>query len=99
MSYEQFGDDAAALLQALKVEHADVLGYSQGGGAALQLAIRPLEARQQARLARRDVLQGRLYPSVFKAIEGLNAKVFAGSPNRGGFQEDESRPEGFRGVH
>src|SRR5687767_11483312 len=40
MSYEQFGDDAAALLRALKVERADVMGYSQGGGVALQLALR-----------------------------------------------------------
>ncbi|MFC9557933.1 alpha/beta fold hydrolase [Rhodococcus sp. NPDC056960] len=32
MSYEQFADDAAALLRALKVERADVMGYSQGGG-------------------------------------------------------------------
>jgi pimeloyl-ACP methyl ester carboxylesterase len=40
VSYEQFGDDAAALLQALKVEGADVMGYSQGGGVALQLALR-----------------------------------------------------------
>ncbi len=37
MSYEQFADDAAALLRALKVERADVMGYSQGGGVALQL--------------------------------------------------------------
>src|SRR6478752_343088 len=40
MSYEQFGDDAAALLRALQVERADVMGYSQGGGVALQLALR-----------------------------------------------------------
>ena len=40
MSYEQFADDAAALLRALEVNRADVLGYSQGGGVALQLAIR-----------------------------------------------------------
>jgi len=40
MSYEQFADDAAALLRALAVERADVMGYSQGGGVALQLAIR-----------------------------------------------------------
>jgi pimeloyl-ACP methyl ester carboxylesterase len=31
MSYEQFADDAAALLRALQVERADVMGYSQGG--------------------------------------------------------------------
>ena len=40
MSYEQFGDDAAALLHALEIERADVMGYSQGGGVALQLALR-----------------------------------------------------------
>src|SRR6185437_16644909 len=40
MSYEQFGDDAAALLRALGIERADVMGYSQGGGVALQLALR-----------------------------------------------------------
>jgi pimeloyl-ACP methyl ester carboxylesterase len=40
MSYEQFADDAAALLRALEVERADVMGYSQGGGVALQLALR-----------------------------------------------------------
>ena len=40
MSYEQFADDAAALLRALKVERADVMGCSQGGGVALQLALR-----------------------------------------------------------
>jgi len=40
MSYPRFADDAAALLRALKVERADVMGYSQGGGVALQLALR-----------------------------------------------------------
>jgi pimeloyl-ACP methyl ester carboxylesterase len=40
LSYPQFADDAAALLRALTVERADVMGYSQGGGVALQLALR-----------------------------------------------------------
>jgi pimeloyl-ACP methyl ester carboxylesterase len=40
LSYPSFGDDVAALLRALEVERADVMGYSQGGGVALQFAIR-----------------------------------------------------------
>jgi pimeloyl-ACP methyl ester carboxylesterase len=40
LSYLQFADDAAALLRALQVERAHVMGYSQGGGVALQLALR-----------------------------------------------------------
>ena len=39
-SYENLADDIAALLGHLKLEKADVLGYSMGGGVALQVAIR-----------------------------------------------------------
>ena len=40
LSYEQMGDDVADLIRHLGFEQADVVGYSMGGGAALQLAIR-----------------------------------------------------------
>ncbi len=40
LSYEQMGDDVAELIRHLGFEQADVVGYSMGGGAALQLAIR-----------------------------------------------------------
>jgi pimeloyl-ACP methyl ester carboxylesterase len=39
-SYEALADDVAALLGHLKIKRADVLGYSMGGGVALQVAIR-----------------------------------------------------------
>jgi pimeloyl-ACP methyl ester carboxylesterase len=39
-SYENLADDIAALLDHLKIPQADVLGYSMGGGVALQVAIR-----------------------------------------------------------
>ena len=38
--YEQMADDTAALIRHLNIDEADVLGYSMGGGIALQLAIR-----------------------------------------------------------
>jgi len=78
MSYEQFADDAAALLRALKVERADVMGYSQGGGVALQLAIRhPTLVNKLVSMSatfRRDGW----YPCVPEGIKGLSAKEFAG---------------------
>ncbi len=40
ISYEGMAEDVAALLDYLKIEKADVLGYSMGGGVALQTAIR-----------------------------------------------------------
>jgi pimeloyl-ACP methyl ester carboxylesterase len=39
-SYEEMGDDIAALIKHLRLEQADVLGYSLGGGMALQMALR-----------------------------------------------------------
>jgi pimeloyl-ACP methyl ester carboxylesterase len=38
--YENLADDVAALLDHLKVPRADLIGYSMGGGVALQCAIR-----------------------------------------------------------
>jgi pimeloyl-ACP methyl ester carboxylesterase len=80
MSYEQFADDAAALLRALQVERADVMGYSQGGGVALQLALRhPTLVDKLVSLSatyRRDGW----YPSVLEGLAGLDATTFAGTP-------------------
>ena len=39
-SFENLADDIAALLDYLKIKQADVLGYSMGGGVAMQVAIR-----------------------------------------------------------
>jgi pimeloyl-ACP methyl ester carboxylesterase len=43
-SFESMGDDIAELLKYLKIENADVLGYSLGGAVALQTAIRHPES-------------------------------------------------------
>jgi pimeloyl-ACP methyl ester carboxylesterase len=40
LRFEWMADDVAALMSWLKIEKADVLGYSLGGGVALQTAIR-----------------------------------------------------------
>ena len=40
LRFELMADDVAALMALLKIEKADVLGYSLGGGVALQTAIR-----------------------------------------------------------
>jgi pimeloyl-ACP methyl ester carboxylesterase len=87
MSYEQFGDDAAELLRALRVERAAVMGWSQGGGVALQLALR------HPTLIDKLVSMGATYrkdgwhPSVSAAIAGLSATTFAGTPVEKAFKE------------
>src|SRR5688572_23797948 len=39
-SYENLADDIATLLDYMKIKQVDVLGYSMGGGVAMQVAIR-----------------------------------------------------------
>jgi pimeloyl-ACP methyl ester carboxylesterase len=40
ITYENLADDVAGLLDYLKIERADIVGYSLGGGAAIECAIR-----------------------------------------------------------
>jgi pimeloyl-ACP methyl ester carboxylesterase len=95
MSYEQFGDDAAELLRALNVERADVMGYSQGGGVALQLALRhPTLVGKLVSLAATYRKDG-WYPSVMEGIGGLTAAAFAGTPVEKAFMEHTPDPAAF----
>jgi pimeloyl-ACP methyl ester carboxylesterase len=87
MSYEQFADDAAALLRALEVECADVMGYSQGGGVALQLAIRHSSLVSKLVSMSATFRKDGWYPSVFDAIAGLSAEAFVDTPVERAFKE------------
>ncbi len=79
LSYEHMADDTAELLRQLRIGQADILGYSMGGGIALQLAI-----RHRARVRRLIVVAAihdadGLYPEVAATIRGLAPEHFAGS--------------------
>ena len=87
MSYEQFADDAAALLRALQVRRAAVMGYSQGGGVALQLAIRHPSLVDKLVCMSATYRKDGWYPSVFEAISGMRAVAFAGTPVEKAFYE------------
>jgi len=95
MSYEQFGDDAAELLRALKVERAAVMGYSQGGGVALQLALRHPRLVDKLISLSATYRQDGWYPSVLKGIKGLSAKDFAGTPVEKAFYGHTPDPAAF----
>jgi len=87
MSYQQFADDAAALLRALKVECADVMGYSDGGGVVLQLALRhPALVSKLVSLSATYRNDG-WYPSLSEGIEGQGATAFAGTLVEKAFKE------------
>jgi pimeloyl-ACP methyl ester carboxylesterase len=95
MSYEQFGDDAAALLHALEIERADVLGYSQGGGVALQLAVRHPQLVSKLVTVSATYRRDGWYPSVLQGIEGLSAGFFADTAVGEAFRQHTADPEAF----
>jgi pimeloyl-ACP methyl ester carboxylesterase len=95
MSYEQFGDDAAALLHALDVERADVMGYSQGGAVALQLALRHPQLVSKLITLGAPYRRDGWYPSVWQGLEGLSGDLFADTPVGEAFRQHTADPEAF----
>jgi len=96
MSYEQFADDAAALLSALEVKRADVMGYSQGGGVALQLAIRHPSLVSKLVSMSATFRKDGWYPSVFEAIRGPHRRSVRQYARREGVQGAHARRQGVR---
>ena len=95
ISSANLADDVAALLDHLKVPRADVIGYSMGGGVAMQCAIRhPDKVRKVVVISSvfRDdgwVKEGR------DALPKLTAEVFKGSPIEAEYKKLSPTPNGF----
>lgn len=92
-SYESLADDVAALLDFLKIKQADVLGYSMGGGVAMQVAIRhPQKVRKVVSISavfRHDgwVKEAR------DAFPQLTADVLKGSPIEAEYKKLSPTPD------
>lgn len=67
-SFEQSADDTAALLGHLRIEKADLFGFSNGGTIALQVAIRHPKAVRKLVLASTLLKRDGAYPWLWEAI-------------------------------
>ena len=92
---ENLADDVAALLEQLKIPRADLIGYSMGGGVAMQCAIRhPDKVRKVvviSSMLRRD---GAVKEGV-DALANLSADVFKGSPLEADYKKLSPTPDEF----
>ncbi|MCB9232078.1 MAG: alpha/beta hydrolase [Bacteroidia bacterium] len=107
LSFEQDADDAAALLTHLGIDQADVLGFSNGGTTALQMALRhPQMVRRlilASALARRDgmpdwfwgFMENASLQNMPQALQEAYLKV---APDPAGLQIMHDR-DAFRMVH
>jgi pimeloyl-ACP methyl ester carboxylesterase len=95
LSYEQMADDVAALLRHLGIERADVFGYSMGGGAALQLAIRHPELLRKLVVASASSTSDGAHPEVWEGIEQITPELFAGTPWKEEYDRVAPHPDDF----
>ena len=70
---ELMADDVAASMAVLKIERADVLGYSLGGGVALQTAIRHPALVRRLIVVSATMQRSASFPEVFTAFDQLSA--------------------------
>lgn len=94
-SFEQDADDVAALLQHLHIEKADILGFSNGGTTALQVAIRhPKQVNKlvlASTLYRRDGMPAGFFEGMQQAtLEHMPA------PLKEAYRKVNSDPQGLQ---
>jgi len=80
ITYEQMADDTAAFLRHLEIDRADVVGYSMGGGVALQLAIRHPERVRKLVAASVSFTSDGMHAVALEMFPTITPELFAGSP-------------------
>jgi pimeloyl-ACP methyl ester carboxylesterase len=80
ITYEQMADDAAGLARVLGIDSADVVGYSMGGGVALQVALRHPELVRRLVLASAGFASDAMPPEALAMFPSITPEMFAGSP-------------------
>jgi pimeloyl-ACP methyl ester carboxylesterase len=95
ITYPAMADDVAAFMDAVKLEKADVFGYSMGSVVGLQLAIRhPAKVNKLVGASIAYDVQG--WQPEFKAmIPQMNVEMFKGSPLEKEYAKLAADPKGF----
>jgi pimeloyl-ACP methyl ester carboxylesterase len=96
LSFEQLADDVAALIQDRGLENADLLGYSLGGGVALQTAIRHPERVRKLVAVSAPCKSDGWYPESRTGMSSMTAEMarsWVGSPMQQAYASVAPNPE------
>ena len=95
LSFENLADDVAALLDHLKIPSADLIGFSMGGGVAMECAIRhPEKVRKVVSISAVLRHDGWVKEAV-DALPKLTAEAFKGSPIEAEYKKLSPTPDAF----
>src|SRR5262249_5413960 len=95
LSYENLADDVAALLDHLKIPSADLIGYSMGGGVAMQCAIRHPDKVRKVVVISSVFRRDGMVKEALDAIPKLTADAFKGSPIETEYKKLSPTPDEF----
>jgi pimeloyl-ACP methyl ester carboxylesterase len=111
LSFEQDADDVAELLKQLKIESADIMGFSNGGTTALQIAIRHPKLVNKLILASATYKRSGLQVGFFEMMDHasfdqmpqpLKDAYLAANPDQKGlmtmFNRDVARMQSFKDI-
>ena len=94
-TYDNLADDVAALLDYLKIPSADILGYSLGGGVALNCAIRHPDKVRKVVSISAVFRQNGWTKEGLDAFPNLTAEVFKGTPIEADYKRLSPTPNEF----
>ncbi len=85
MTIGNFTKDVAGVLDYLKIDSADVVGYSMGGSVAYQFAIQYPKRLRKLVIISSTYKNSGWIPAVSGGLKGLDPTVFNGSPLQAGY--------------
>lgn len=98
ITYPNLADDAAAFMDAVGIEKADVFGYSMGAAAGLQLAIRHPEKVDQLIGASIAYDVTGWQPAFREFIPTMSPEMFLGGPMEAEWQKLAPNKDGFNDL-
>jgi len=98
LRFELLADDIATLITHMGFDQADILGYSLGGGVALQTAMRHPEVARKLALVSTPFSTAGWYPEDRAAQAAITADAFAGTPLHDTYLKTSPTPDAWPTV-
>lgn len=95
LTSENLADDVAALLTVLKIPRADLIGYSMGGGVAMQVAVRHPDRVRRVVVLSAPFRRDGMVPGALELIRTLTADAFKDSPIETEYKRLSPTPDRF----
>jgi pimeloyl-ACP methyl ester carboxylesterase len=96
LSFEQDADDVTALLEKLKIERADIIGFSNGGTTALQIAIRHPRRVSKLVLLSASYKRSGNQPGVFESFKDASLENSLPQRLKDAYLKANPDPEGLQ---